>query len=108
MWAVATVCGLTWGWGITDIRKKAQPRRAPESGGLARQQRRDLPRRPARLRHPWLRRDLGPRAEPAARGEPQPPQPAVRIQRTALAGDRRRSEERRVGKEWRSRLSPYH
>src|SRR5260370_3625516 len=75
--------------GTPGVRKQDQPPRAPASGGLARQQRRDPPRRPARLRRPRLRRDLGPRAEPATRGEPQPALPAVRVEKTTLAGDRR-------------------
>src|SRR6266851_2987338 len=88
MLAVVNICDYHRPYGITYVRQQDPPR-APESGGLARQQRQDPPRRPALLRHPWLRRDLGPRAEPAARGEPQPPQPALRVERTALAGDRR-------------------
>src|SRR5207302_4391149 len=45
---------------------------------------------------------------PTCRGAPSPPRPAAPAPGRRTRGNRRRSEERRVGKEGRSRSGPYH
>src|SRR2546427_1974261 len=84
--------------------RRLEPPRARDVGVVGAQLRVETPRAPAeQLAHPASDRLRAIRPLTEARADPRAPEQDV-LERHGQLG----SEERRVGKEWRSRWSPYH